>query len=147
MIDSIQHCQKEKGLRLFAWCIMTNHVHLIAGSHDGFLMENIMRDMKKHTSKKIIKAIDENVKESRKEWMLSIFKRSGEYNSNNTYYQFWHQDNHPIELYSNDVINQKLDYLHNNPVVAGFVEYPEYYLYSSARDYAGEKGLLDVELL
>ena len=56
-------------------------------------------------------------------------------------------DNHPIELWSNSVISQKLDYLHNNPVEEGLVFRAEQYVYSSAVDYAGGKGLLDIMLI
>ena len=126
---------------------MTNHVHLIAKSTEGSGLSGIIRDFKKFTSKKIIKAITENIQESRKEWMLSIFKSAGEYNSNNKDFQFWRQDNKPIELWSNDVLQQKLDYIHFNPVVEGIVENAEDYIYSSARDYAGIKGLLNIELI
>ena len=59
---------------------------------------------------------------------------------------FW-KDNHPIELWSNKVINQKLDYIHNNTVEEGLVFRANHYMYSSAIDYAGEKGLLDIILI
>ncbi len=147
VIESLSYCQKEKGLVLHAWCIMTNHIHLIISTREGYDLADIIRDMKKYTSKQLIKAIRENPKESRKKWMLGIFHKAGESNSNNKYYQFWRQDNRPIEIYSNAAIDQKLNYLHNNPVKAGFVENPEDYVYSSAKDYAGEKSLLDIEFL
>jgi REP element-mobilizing transposase RayT len=148
IVDSLKYCQKEKGLNLYAWVIMSNHIHLIAEAETGFLMPHIMRDLKKHTSKELIKAISNNMQESRKEWMLSIFKRAGEYNSNNKEYQFWQQDNRPIEIKTSAMIKQKLDYLHANPVVAGYVDKEEEYLYSSARDYHGTgKGLIDIMLL
>jgi REP element-mobilizing transposase RayT len=147
LVESLEYCQKEKGLILYAWCVMTNHVHLIAKSKEGVELSGIIRDFKKFTSKKIINAITENIQESRKEWMLSIFKSAGAYNCNNKEYQFWRQDNKPIELWSNEVLQQKLDYIHNNPVIEGIVENAEDYLYSSARDYAGIKGLLVVELI
>ena len=140
LLDSIRFCQK--GLKLFAWCIMSNHVHLIARAKEGFLLQHIIRDLKKFTSKQIIRAIEDNLQESRKEWLLAIYKSAGEYNSN-TSYQFWRQDNKPVELYSPAVIKQKLEYIHNNPVESGMVDNPEGYIYSSARDYAGIKGLLD----
>ena len=54
------------------------------------------------------------------------------------------QHNKPIELWSNPVIDQKINYIHNNPVEAGFVEHEYEYLYSSARDYAGNKGLIKI---
>ncbi len=72
--------------------------------------------MKKYTSEQLIKAILENPKEGRKEWMIDIISKAGESNSNNKQHQFFSQDNRPIEIYSNPVIDQKLDYLHNNPV-------------------------------
>jgi hypothetical protein len=79
--------------------------------------------------------------------MLSIFNKAGEYNSNNTEYQFWRQDNKPIELWSNEVIGQKLEYIHNNPVSAGFVSEPWHWLYSSAIDYSGGKGILELLMI
>jgi REP element-mobilizing transposase RayT len=90
VIDSLRHCQKEKGLLLYAWCIMSNHVHLMAAAKENNLSD-ILRDFKKFTSKQIITAIQNNEQESRKEWMLSIFKQQGEKNSRNSEVQFWRQ--------------------------------------------------------
>jgi len=126
---------------------MSNHIYLIARAKEGFLLPNILRDMKKHTSKEIIKAIQENAEESRKDWLLYIYKNAGKYNSNIENYQFWRQDNKPIELYSPEVTAQKLAYIYNIPVEAGIVDKSEDYIYSSARDYAGYKGLLDVNFI
>ncbi len=58
-------------------------------------------------------------------------------------YQFWRHDNKPIELWSNKVIDEKINYIHNNPVEEGLVFRPEDYVYSSAKDYSGEKGILN----
>lgn len=142
IVDSLKYCIDNKGLELFAWVIMSNHVHLIIGTRDK-PMQSILRDIKRHASKKITEAIAENMGESRREWMLWFFEREGKANPNNEQYQFWQQGNHPIELWSNKVIDQKLDYLHNNPVTVGWVDEPEHYLYSSARDYAGSKVLIN----
>ena len=79
--------------------------------------------------------------------MLKLFKSAGKVNSNNSAYQSWRQGSKPVELFSNEVFDQKLRYIHMNPVESGIVENPEEYLYSSARDYAGVKGLLDIEFL
>ena len=79
--------------------------------------------------------------------MLWIFKQAGKENPNNKNFQFWQQDNHPEELITNEFIDQKLNYLHLNPVQAGFVSEPEHYRYSSAVDYAGGKGLLKIALI
>lgn len=147
MLDSLAYCQKEKGLLLYGWCIMTNHIHLIAKAKEGYELSNILRDLKRHTSKTIIKAIENNQQESRKEWMISIFSKAGSYNSNNTNYQFWRQDNKPIELFKPETIMTKLNYIHNNPVEQQITEKPEEYLYSSAKNYAGEKGLLNIDFI
>lgn len=147
LLESIQFCQINKGLDLSAWCLMTNHLHFIGSAREGFSMSNILRDMKKFTSKKIIEAIVDNEQESRREWMLAIFKNAGNYNSNNKDFQFWQQGNRPIELWSNEVIQQKLTYIHNNPVAMGLVDEPWHWKYSSAIDYAGGKGLLDLIMI
>ena len=148
LLDSIRYCQKEKGLVLHAWCLMSNHIHLVISAKNNDTSD-ILRDFKKFTSKQIIKAITEHPGESRKQWMLNIFKQAGEQNSRNTTYQFWRQDNHPIEFITSAFTNQKLEYIHNNPVVAGIVDKAEEYLYSSARDYYSGKqcGLLELEML
>ena len=114
---------------------MSNHVHLIASAKQGFMLTNILRDLKKFTSKQIFKAIKENPGESRKEWMLWMFIRAGKRNSNNKDFQFWQQDNHPIELNTAEMLKQRLDYLHQNPVRAGIVYEPQDYVYSSGIDY------------
>jgi REP element-mobilizing transposase RayT len=124
---------------------MSNHVHLIIGSNNEAL-EDILRDMKKVTSKAIIKAIEENPQESRKEWMLWLFERAGRKNSNNAKFQFWQQHNQPEVLNNKYAVEQKLNYIHNNPVKAGFVDNPVNYPYSSAIDYAEGKGLVKVIL-
>ena len=145
VLDSLRHCQKEKGLVIYAWVIMSNHIHLIISKNSTWQLPDIMRDMKKFTAFKLLGAIMENIQESRKEWMLKLFEQAGRANSNNTKYQFWQQDNHPIELSTNEMIDQRLDYIHNNPVTSGIVQQPEHYLYSSAIDYSGSKGLLAIE--
>lgn len=137
LIKNLDYCQKNKGLELFAWCIMSNHVHLIARAKEGCLLSDILRDFKKFAAKTIIQAIKENIQESRKEWLLQQFLTEKGI-------RFWRGDNKPIELWSKKVIDQKLNYLHNNPVEEGLVFRAEDYVYSSAVDYSGEKGLLDV---
>jgi len=134
LINSWKFCMDQKGLEIYGWCIMTSHVHMIIGSKKNKL-EDIMRDMKKFTSEKIRKAIEDNPQESRKEWMLEMMKCAGSENGNNGSYQFWIQNNHPVLLDSFSIARQRLDYIHNNPVVSGFVDKPEEYVYSSARSY------------
>lgn len=147
LIESLQFCQKEKGLIIYAYVIMSNHLHLIVKAKNGFLLSNILRDFKKFTAVRIIQSIKLNDKESRRRWMIPIFQDHGFYNSNNKFFQFWIQRNHPIELKSRAWIIQKLNYIHLNPVRAGLVDKVEHYVYSSALQYAGGKGVLEVKLL
>ena len=146
MLDSWKHCQAKKGLEIYGWCIMTSHIHMIIGTH-GENLENIIRDMKRHTSIALRDALKNHPGESRKEWMLWMMERAGKKNGHNIEFQLWQQDNHPIELFNPKILHQKLDYIHYNPVEAGIVENPEDYLYSSARDYFGLLGLIDIILV
>jgi hypothetical protein len=103
----------------------------------------LLGDFKRFTSKALVKAIQENPRESRKEFLLEQFKKAAAKTSNVKEFQFWRHDNKPIELWSNKVIWEKISYLHNNPIEAGLVYRAQDYVYSSALDYADEKGLLD----
>jgi putative transposase len=148
VLDSIRHCQANRGLWLHSWCIMSNHLHLIVSAKNEDLSD-VLRDFKKYTSKQIVKTIKDNKQESRRDWMLRIFREEGNKNSRNKNYQFWRQNNQPQELYSAAFICQKINYIHQNPVEAGIVEKPEHYLYSSAKDYVlrTKCGLLDVAFI
>jgi len=144
LLDSLHYCQQKKGMEIFAWCIMTSHVHLVFRSaKEEVKPEQLLGDFKRFTSNAIIKAIKENPRESRKEFLLNHFQKAGAMSSNNNNSQFWRHDNKPIELWSNKVIDEKINYTHQNPVEEGYVFRAEDYMYSSAIDYAGEKGLLD----
>ena len=90
VLDSSRICQAEKGLLLHCWCIMRNHVHLIASAKYKNLID-VRGNFKKFTNKKIFKTIKQNKSESRRDWMVRIFEEQGEKNSRNTNYQFWRQ--------------------------------------------------------
>jgi putative transposase len=147
IVDSLRFCQQQKGLVLYAWCLMTNHIHLIVGRKGEEKIEEIIRDFKKYTSVFICRAIQANPMESRKSWMLGIFREAAFNSKKHQKFKFWQNDYHPVELSTNEIMDQKLEYVHENPVKEGFVDKPEDYLYSSARDYAGSKGLLEIEFL
>lgn len=147
LIESLKHSINNKGLILNAYVIMSNHLHIIAHTDNDAGLSAIIRDFKKFTSKEIIKTIMNEKTESRKKWMIKIFKENGINNSNNKKYQFWIQKNRPTELVSPKWINQKLNYIHNNPVKAGIVENADDYIYSSARNYIGKEGIIDVEVI
>lgn len=145
--DSLKYCQKEKGLDLYAYCIMTNHIHLIIGTENGVLSD-IVRDFKSFTSRHIRKAIENSTIESRKSWMLKTMKDFGIKNGRNKDFQFWQQHNHPIELDTNEFLDQRLNYIHQNPVKAGFVENEEDWINSSAGDYYQiRKGQVEVIII
>ncbi|HEY8935521.1 MAG TPA: transposase [Cyclobacteriaceae bacterium] len=147
IVNSLKHCQQNKGLIIYAWCLMTNHIHLIVGRKGENNIEEIVRDFKKYTSVHICRAIESNDAESRKHWLLRLFKSAALNSTKHIKYKFWQNEYHPVELFSNEMVDQKLEYVHDNPVKEGIVDKPEDYLYSSARDYAGTKGLLEIEFM
>ncbi len=146
LIDSLKYCQSNKGLEVYGFCIMSNHIHLICKAKESYKLSDILRDFKRHTAKHLLLSIEE-YNESRKDWILPILQDAGSKNRKNKTYQVWRQDNHPIELFTNEVIDQKLNYIHQNPVEEGIVQNPEDYLYSSARNYAELESVLDIEFL
>ena len=123
---------------------MSSHVHLIIGTETGNLSD-IIRDMKRHTSKSLLKTISENMQESRREWMMWMLNRQANTISTMRSTNFGNKIIIPIELSTIEMFNQRLDYLHYNPVESGAVAYPQDYLYSSAIDYyTDQKGLLPI---
>jgi len=108
VLESLRYCQQHKSLDIYAWVLMTNHLHVIVGLREGGVTGDVMRDFK---------------------------------------IKFWQDGSYIERIDSCEFYRQKVDYVHMNPVRQEIVERPEEYLYSSARDYAGEKGLLDVVVL
>ena len=147
LLDSLRYCQKEKGMELYAWCIMSNHIHLIFSSVKEEKPELILGSFKRFTSKAIVAAIKENPRESRKEWLLEKFEEAGRKSSNVKQHQLWRHDNKPIELWSNKVIDEKLNYIHNNPLESGFVADTIDWKYSSARNYVNkDQTILEIDM-
>jgi putative transposase len=145
VIDSFRYCCLNKDLEIYSYVIMSNHIHLIARSKNGNL-SGVIRDLKRHTSTKIIETL-ENINESRKDWLLLIFKYAANGHSRNELYQVWTHENHAVELFSNKFIRQKINYIHSNPVRAGLVANSEDYLYSSAPYYEGKEGVFEPVVL
>ena len=143
IIDSLRYCQQNKALEIYAYVIMSNHVHLMIRCGRENLSDTI-REIKSFTARKILDAIDTE-SESRREWMLNIFGFCAKQHKRNEQYQIWTHENHAEIVYSNAFMDQKIKYIHENPVQAGIVERAEDYLYSSARNYAGMEGLIEVE--
>ena len=122
-------------------------IHMLCrATKDEYALLDIMRDFKKYTSKAMIKLIKEEP-ESRREWLLEIFSKACQHLARGQRYKVWQDGYHAKELFSNNFIHQKLNYIHQNPVEAGIVLKPEEYLYSSARNYAGLENLIDVVVI
>jgi putative transposase len=145
IVEPLDYCRKNKGMEIYGYCIMPSHVHLIFRSENGD-PSGVIRDFKGFTSRKMLKVIEENPQESRKEWMLWMFERAGKKNSNVKFRQFW-QQNKPIEIWSFKVFEQKLNYIHNNPLETGFVTNPLDWKYSSARNYGdNDQTVLEIDI-
>ena len=145
-IDTLRYYQEVDRLELFAYCIMPSHVHLIFKDKNKE-PEILLGHIKRYSSKKIQESIINNPQESRKEWLIWMMERAADKTTNVKKRMLWQHHNKPIELWSQDVVQQKLAYIHNNPVVSGFVLEAEHWKYSSAIDYCGRKGNIDIILL
>lgn len=144
VIDSFKYCRANKGMDLFAYVIMTNHIHAIMRSREGEL-SGLIRDFKKHTARQIIQEVAANPGESRKEWLQIVFGYHARFNKRSADKQLWTHENHAVELNTNAMLESRVRYIHNNPVDAGWVRKPEDYLYSSASNYAELDSLLEID--
>jgi putative transposase len=139
LLENLRYCQQNKGLKIYAWVIMTNHCHLII-STESLKLSDVIRDFKKHTAKKIVEAIEANESESRKRWLLWLLKK-------NDHIWFWEEGYHGEEITNKSFFDSKVNYIHLNPVRAGIVEKEEEYILSSCGDFYGtRKGFLELEL-
>jgi REP element-mobilizing transposase RayT len=142
IIESLEFCIKNKGMILYGYVIMSNHIHLIIQS-DNSKLSDLIRDFKKFTAKTILHKI-ETESESRADWMLKRFEFACKSHSRNEKYQFWQYGNHPEEIFSEKFFWSKLDYIHLNPVRAGIVVKASHYLYSSASNYVNDYGIITI---
>ena len=142
-LESLAYCRQHKSLEVYGYVIMTNHIHLLVRSAAGNL-SGAVRDLKKFTSKAIAESICD-ARESRREWILRLLEHAAKRQNKEGKYQLWTHENHAELVYSNSFIEQKLAYIHENPVRAGFVKNPEDYLYSSARNYAEMDALIEID--
>lgn len=142
IIESLDFCIKNKGMILYGYVIMSNHIHLIIQS-DKNKLSDLIRDFKKFTAKTILHKI-ETEPESRADWMLKRFEFACKSHRRNEKYQFWQYGNHPEEIFSEKFFWSKLDYIHLNPVRAGIVVKASHYLYSSASNYVNDYGIITI---
>ncbi len=143
IIDSLEYCRKEKGLRIHAYVIMLNHVHLIVSMDDEIIqkahlnLSDIFRDFKRFTSNKISKLLQEGGKNS----VLNIFEKFAIKEGRNNDFKVWQDGFHPKAIYDERFGLQKLAYIHDNPVKKGYVMKPECWIYSSVGFYCGYKNI------
>lgn len=131
IVESLDFCMRYKGLEVYVYVIMPSHVHLVARDSNN-LLSTTLRDFKSFTAKEILKSVEFEQGESRKDWLLHMFKFHARFQQQNSFYMFWQKTNYPVELSSAGMMDQKIDYIHDNPVAAGYVLTPEMWLYSSA---------------
>ncbi len=132
IIGSLNYCKENKGLRIFAFVLMPSHLHLTAKCSGGFQLEDTIRDFKKYTSKEIIRTIKE-YPESRREWLLNKFSFAVNRIKKGVNHKVWKDGFHPVGLTTTKMIEQRLNYIHDNPVEDEIVFYPEDYKYYSLR--------------
>ena len=138
LLDSLRHLSTE-GLKIYAYVILENHMHIIAQSAD--LRHDVGR-FKSYTAKQILAYLKENQVKTVLD-QLAFYKKA---HKNDRGYQFWQEGVHPEWIQSDEMMRQKIAYIHNNPVTRGYVDEPEHWRYSSARNYAGLEGRLDVSM-
>ena len=145
MLESMQFCRQHKGLKIGAYVIMSNHIHTIWNAMNNNLSD-VIRDFKTFTSKAITAAIEAEP-ESRRDWLLYMFHFYANRTAANDNFKVWTGNNHPEEIHSDKFMCSKLNYIHENPVRAGLVAEASHYLYSSATNYEGKKGMMEIDLL
>jgi REP element-mobilizing transposase RayT len=139
-LSSLRFLQTQNRLTLHAFVIMENHLHLIATAND---LSKEMQSFKSFSAKQIVRSLEHNHQTF---WLeqLCFYKRPDKVQST---YQVWQEGFHPQRIGQAAMLHQKLEYLHNNPVRRGYVDDPLHWRYSSARNYAGQPGILEVEIL
>jgi putative transposase len=149
IVHSLNHFIATKGMTVYAWCLMTHHLHLLACSDSGSSLADLEKEYRAFTSVKIQEAI-ETEPAIRKEWILNRFKNSGHLFGLAKKFQVWETSHGPgtaINFKKPGLLLEHIEHIHQNPVRDKIVDIPAEYLYSSARDYAGIKGLVHITKL
>jgi putative transposase len=137
---SLTFCRQQKGLRLHAYVILDNHLHLVVSSD---ILSQVIRYFKRHTAKEILAV----ARQEDTQWLLKQFELFKGVHKGDSQHQVWQEGFHPQAITTEDMLRQKLDYIHYNPVFRGLVDRPEDWRYSSARNYFGQDGLLEIDSL
>lgn len=144
IVHSLNHFIESKGLVVYAWCLMTHHLHLLAQAKHGSIT-NLEKEYKSFTTEKILEAIDTEPR-FRRDWILNRFETSGNLLGLMKKHVVWQTCSDPvrIDIEKLDLMLDQFDFIHQNPVRDKVVDMAGEYLYSSARDYSGIKGLVNV---
>jgi len=130
IINSFKYCQAHKGLLLYEYVIMTNHIHLISQAKESYKLSQIISDFKKHTTREIYKLLFKD----RRKYIINILNNSY-YKKQGYSHQVWQRENFPELIESEKFLEQKVNYIHINPVRKGYVIKPEDWKYSSTRNH------------
>ncbi len=136
LLDSLDYLIQD-GLKLYAYVILENHMHLIAQSDQ---LDRDMARFKSYTAKQLIRFLSENKIKTILD-QLAFYKKA---HKSDRAYQFWQEGVHPEWIQNEMMMKQKIEYIHQNPVERGYVDKPEYWRCSSARNYLGMEGVLEV---
>jgi len=136
LLDCLRYLSNE-GLNLYAYVVLENHVHLIAQSAQ---LDRDVARFKSHTAKQLLGYLAENRVRTVLD-QLAFYKKAHKVDR---MHQFWQEGVHPEVIQSDEMMRQKINYIHNNPVKRGYVDEPEHWRYSSARNYAGLDGVVEV---
>jgi REP element-mobilizing transposase RayT len=128
LIEAFKYCRAHKGLKIYAWVILDNHFHAILAAPD---LPRVLADFKRHTAQSII----EQVEKENGEWLLNQFSYFRAKHKAESQHQVWQEGSFPKQIDSDEVLNQKIDYIHANPPRRGLVAGPEHWRYSSAHEW------------
>lgn len=146
--DALNYFIREKGLIVYSWCLMSNHLHMVADCKQNTTLALFERDFKKYTTTEILEAIDLEP-DLRRQWMLQRFEQASQTLKRIEKFQLWQNCSNPTLIDFKQVfkLQERILYVHENPVRDSIVARPEDYLHSSAGDYAGKKGLVNVTVI
>ena len=143
IIDSLGFCQANKNLLIHGYVIMPNHLHTILAASQGN-PSSIMRDFKRHTSVRI----SDLLAETHNERLLKYFRTVENREERGNTCKIWQSGSHPVLIETGEFFDQKLNYIHNNPVNKGYVENPEHWKFSSARNYIlNDHSIIKIDIL
>lgn len=142
IVESLNYFIEKKGLIVYGWCLMSNHLHLIVQARDGFDLFDLVSDFKTFTAKLILEHL-KTESDTRRGWIMKKIRKAALFDK----LEVWENSDHPVQINvkENENINEHLKQIHSNPVRNKIVAAPQDYLHSSARNYAGLKGLVNIQ--